>query len=315
MNARTSPRVSVVIPAFNAATFIHRTLESIRAQSFQEYEIVVVDDGSSDETAKVVDRFLTRYGLEGRCMRQSNRGIAGARNAGIREARTEYIALLDHDDLWYPNKLQAVMTIFATHPGVDLVCHNEHIAENGSVIRVSRNGPLTLNMYERLLFDGNALSPSATTFKREVALSLGGFREDPRFDTAEDYDFWLRLSRRGTLYFLGEVLGRYQVVDRAASRRIVYHYTNLEHVVQDHFETSFGAHAGFKQRMRLRRRLSALYRAAAGQLMGRGESPARQREFVMKMLRAFPFDAKNLGCATLWAIRRLRSRTTETVGA
>lgn len=311
MNACTPPRVSVVIPAFNAATFIHRTLESIRTQRFQEYEIVVVDDGSSDETANVVDRFLNRHGLEGRCLRQSNRGIAGARNAGIREARTKYIALLDHDDLWYPNKLRAVMAVFASHPGVDLVCHNEYIAENGSVVRVPRNGPLTPNMYERLLFDGNALSPSATTFKKEVALSLGGFREDPRFDTAEDYDFWLRLSRRGTLYFLDEVLGEYQVVERAASRRIVYHYTNLEHVVQDHFETSFGVHAGFTKRMRLRRRLSSLYRAAAGQLMAHSESPAQQQEFVMKMLRAFPFDSKNLGRATLWAIRRLRSRITE----
>lgn len=308
----TVPRVSVVIPAFNAAAFIERTLESVRAQRYLDYEIVVVDDGSSDGTADRVERFLDRHGLPGRCLRQANRGIAGARNAGMRAAGGDYIALLDHDDLWYPDKLAVVMAEFDRHPEADLICHNENITRDGRLVRVSRNGPLVPRMYERLLFVGNALSPSAATFKRTVALSIGGFREDPRFDTAEDYDFWLRMSRAGTLHFLDEVLGEYQVVERAASRRIVYHYTNIEHVVRDHFERAFGARAGWRDRLRLRRRLSALYRAAAAQLMGYGEFPAQQREFVVRMLRSFPFEPKNLGCAALWALRHLRPRTAET---
>lgn len=300
------PSVSVVIPAFNAATFIEGTLHSIRLQTYSDYEIVVVDDGSSDGTAAAVERYLEQYGLAGRCVRQNNKKIAGARNAGMRAARGVYIALLDHDDLWLPEKLSVVMREFTLHPKADLICHNENIICKGQLVRVSRNGPAVPNMYERLLLCGNVLSPSASVFRKDKALSIGGFRENPLFDTAEDYDFWMRLSQVARFHFIDRTLGEYQVVERAASRRIVYHHTNLENVLRDHFRTYFGDRPGPIARMRMRRRLSAVYRSAAGQLMDHDEFPARQREYVVKMLREFPLEPKNLARALLWTVGNAR---------
>lgn len=305
----------MVIPAYNAAAFIEQTLDSVREQDFRDYELVVVDDGSQDDTHAIVSRYLARHALTGRCVRQENRGIAGARNVGMRESRGTYVALLDHDDLWYPSKLRVVMEVLHRDPACDLVCHNEHIVRAGTIVRTSRNGPLVSRMYERLLFQGNALSPSATVFRREVALALGGFREAKQFDTAEDYDFWMRFSRVGRLVFVDQVLGAYQLVERRASRKIHYHYSNMEHVVRDHFATSFGTRARLWDRIRLARRLATLYRAAAGELMGYDESPEIQRTYIRRMMGTFPVDPKNLARAGQWLFRQFFPRTSTTARA
>lgn len=306
MRGGDTPLVSVVIPAYNAAEFIERTLDSVRAQTYDSWEVVVVDDGSADGTHEVVERYLKRYGLPGRCVRQENKKIAAARNAGMRAARGAYIALLDHDDVWYPEKLSAVMREFALHPDADLVCHNENIVKDGAVLRVSRNGPAVPRMYERLLFQGGALSPSASVFRRDKALVIGGFRENAEFNTVEDYDFWMRFSRGAKFYFIDQVLGEYQVVERAASRRVVYHHENMEAMLRDHFRSYFGKHPGVCGRVRIRRRLAVVYRSALGQLMDHGESPDRQREYVLRMLRAFPVEPKNLVRTLFWLLSCLR---------
>lgn len=311
MQSASSPTVSVVIPAYNAAGFIEKTLDSVRAQTYTDYEIIVVDDGSSDETSPVVERYFDRYTMRGQCIKQPNKKIAGARNAGIYAARGTFIALLDHDDIWYPEKLRAVMTQFEIHPDVDLICHNENIVKDGHCLRSTRRGPARENMYEWLLFSGNELSPSASVFKKEKALSIGGFRETSDFDTAEDYDFWIRLSKIARFHFMDEILGEYQVVDRAASRRIKYHHTNLENMLKDHFSTYCRSHTGVLSRMRIRKRLSAVYRSAASQLIAYREFPEQQRMYVVKMLREFPLDPRNVARALLWVVRSCRTTSLE----
>lgn len=308
MTVVAAPRVSVVIPAYNAAAFLERTLDSVRGQTYRDWELMIVDDGSSDDTHGVADRYLVRHGLPGRVVRQPNLRIAAARNAGLRAAHAPYVALLDHDDLWYPDKLAVVMAEFDRHPDVDLVCHHENIVRDGLVLRVSRNGPAGLRMYERLLFCGNALSPSASVFRRDRALAVGGFRENPEFNTVEDYDFWMRLSRVARFHFVDRVLGEYQVVERAASRRVEYHHGNMEAMLRDHFAAYFGERPGWIARLRIRRRLSVVYRSALSQLMGHGELPLAQRQYVRRMLVAFPLDPKNLVRAMQWALSSRRHR-------
>lgn len=296
----SAPAVSVVIPAYNAAAFIEKTLETVAAQTYRDFEVVVVDDGSTDGTHRVVETCLSGHGLPGRVLRQANKKIAGARNAGIAASAGDYIALLDHDDLWLPEKLAVVMAEFARHPEADLVCHDEEVVEDGRLVRITANGPAAPRMYERLLFGGNALSPSAAVFRREKALSVGGFREDPEFNTVEDYDFWMRLARAARFRFIPRVLGRYQLVERRASRSIVYHHTNLENLLNEHFQRLFGPRPGLTARFKMNRRLAAVYRSALGQLMAYSESPQAQREYAMKMMSAFPLDPKNAARALLW---------------
>lgn len=298
-----NPTVTVVIPAYNAAAFIEETLESVRAQTYADYELLVVDDGSSDGTYDVVIRYLQRTRLLGRCVRQENRGIAAARNAGLRAARGAFIALLDHDDLWDPEKLQVVMREFKRHPEVGLICCNERIVDDGRVVRTTRTGPAAARMYERLLFRGNLLAASTSVFRKEPALAIGGFREQPEFNTVEDYDFWMRFSQVATLHFIPDVLGTYQVRSRGASRRIVYHHRNLEHLLRDHFAAYFGNRPGPVASWRIRRRLSTVYRSAAGQLMASGEEPEQQRRYIQQMLQVYPFGWRNLMRALLWRLR------------
>lgn len=300
-----APRVSVVIPAWNAAAFIGKTLETVAAQTYADHEIIVVDDGSSDETKLVVDRFLLDRGLRGLCIRQENKKIAGARNTGIRAAAADLIAFLDHDDLWFPEKLARTLAEFDSFPDTDLVCHNENIVKDGALVRVSKNGPLVPNMYERLLFEGNALSPSAVTVRKSKLVEAGLFRENPEFNTVEDYDLWMRLAKIGRIRFLDDVLGEYQLVESAASNRIVYHNTNLEHLLRDHFNSI--PSPSIRTRARMRRRLGVMCRSAARLLLGQGDL-AGAGAYARRAAVECPWDWKNLAVAGLCAVKRLRGK-------
>jgi len=305
------PTVSVVIPAYNAAAFIETTLDSVRAQTYRDYEVVVVDDGSADATQRVVEQYLYRNNMPGRCIRQENKGIAGGRNTGMQVARGEFIALLDHDDHWYPQKLDIVMAEFDRRPGTDLICHEENIVRKGQILRKTSRSSAGIGTYEGLLFRGNPLSPSATVYKRDKALSIGGFRERKDFDTAEDYDFWMRFSRIARFHFIAQILGEYHIRESAASGRIEYHHSNLENVLQQHFVGYLGNSPDLISRLRRRRRISAVYRSAASQLMTYGGAAEAQRRYVVRMLRAFPFEPKNLARFVMWAIYRYHPSPTK----
>lgn len=292
------PRVSIVIPAWNAAAFIEKTLATVAAQTYVDFELLVVDDGSTDATKEIVDRFLKDKGLRGRCVKQENKKIAGARNTGIREASADLISFLDHDDLWFPNKLERVMAELDAHPEADLVCHQENVVKDGVFQHVTRNGPWVENMYESLLFDGNALSPSAVTVKKAKLFEAGLFREDPEFNTVEDYDLWMRLAKVCRMRFLDEVLGEYQLVERGASNKIVYHNTNLEHLLRDHFKGVPDAQG------RKRRRLGVMCRSAARLLMAQGDLAAAGG-YARRAVSESPWDWKNPATLALWAFKRL----------
>jgi glycosyltransferase involved in cell wall biosynthesis len=292
--------VTVVIPAYNAADFLGRTLDSVRSQTFDGYETIVVDDGSTDGTGDVAEAYFRRHAMQARVVRQTNRGVAAARNAGMRLATGTYIALLDADDLWYPDKLTAVMMEFERRPEADLICHDENVTRDGRVVRVSRRSRPSGDMYEALLFCGNILSPSATTIRREAALALGGFDERAEYQTVEDYDFWMRFSREWRLHCFNRVLGEYVLHEESASRRIVYHHVALERMLSDHLRVYRRSHSGIVARLRSRRRLAQVYRSAARQLIAHGEAAEDQRAFVARMLRTYPFQPRNVAVAVLW---------------
>lgn len=292
--------VSVVIPAYNAAAFIERTLDTVRAQTFDDHETIVVDDGSVDRTAEVVSAYFSKHGMNGRLLRQENRGQAAARNAGMRAARAGFVALLDADDLWDPEKLAVVMAEFGRQPEVDLICHNERITLGGKVVRVSDRRMPRGNVYDALLFGGNLLSPSATVIRRDSALAIGGFDERRDYISVEDYDFWMRFSRGRQIRFLNRVLGEYVLRDESSSRDIVGHHAALEGMLRQHFEAFLRSHSGPAARLRVRRRLARVYRSAARQLIAYGERRSDQHVFVRRMLRTYPFELRNLAVAALW---------------
>lgn len=230
-----SPFFSVVIPTYNCADLLNRALQSVRNQTFTDFEVLVVDNMSVDNTREVLESFkdlnIHRYEI------QNNGVIAASRNLGIKMARGQWVAFLDADDLWYPKKLEKVKVAIQQYPPAILVCHDEITVNNGISGKVLNYGPEAVNMYEKLLFTGNALSTSAVSVRRDVLNESGGFSEEAEFVTAEDYEFWIRLSRLGQFCFLGEVLGEYHLHGKNESSRIDRHARAVIAVVNKHLES------------------------------------------------------------------------------
>jgi glycosyltransferase involved in cell wall biosynthesis len=195
------PRVSVIIPTYNRAALVAEAVASVLAQTCQDFELLVVDDGSTDGTAQT----LTAFGDQVTLLRQpSRRGVAAARNRGIAAARGEWLAFLDSDDLWLPEKLARQLALLAAHPELRL-CQTEEIWVRRGV-RV--NKPLTHRMAGGDLFLPSLrrclVSPSAAILHRRLVEEHGGFDED--LPAAEDYDLWLRLTWRYPVGLLPEPL-------------------------------------------------------------------------------------------------------------
>jgi len=286
---KRGPAVSVVIPAYNAATFITKTLETVHGQTNWDWELIVVDDGSRDGTAAVVTAFMEREGIQGRCITQPNRGIAGARNTGIREATGDYVAFLDHDDIWHPAKLDRALAVLESDPSIGVVCHDEHVVSRGTVVATNRQGPYAEDVQADLLLKGNSLSPSATVVRRALLDQVGGFREGREFHTVEDYDLWIRLSRLTRFQRLREVLGEYVQRDTSAIRDVDAHYRNMIDMVGGHIRERFGPASPWPVRWRIRRMLGRLHCSAALAVMKSGRNPSARWRHLRTALREWPF--------------------------
>ena len=202
------PSVSVVIPTYNHAQFLGVALASVRAQTVTDWECIVVNNFSADDTEGVVAEFGdTRI----RLVNFSNHGvIAASRNHGIALSQSEFVAFLDSDDAWAPDKLQICLEKLAS--GFDLVCHAERwVHENGHVREVVY-GPERRAAFDNLLFKGNCISTSAVVVRRDWLARAGGFDERAEFITAEDYHLWLKLAKAGArIGFVAEMLGIYRI--------------------------------------------------------------------------------------------------------
>lgn len=228
------PKVSVIIPAHNHAHFLRRTLNSVKGQTYDDYEVIVVDNGSTDNTREAIESFgwdRVRY------FYQNDTGsAAGPRNTGIRASRGSFVAFLDSDDIWYRDKLERVMGLFKNDPDIGLVCNDEFVTKEGNVISRLRYGPYEKDMYEKLLFSGNRLSGSGTTVKKDFLLKAGCFDESRSFVHVEDYELWLRLARIGCrFFFLNEPLGEYTLHDKNLSYDVTTQMRNLRNVICAHY--------------------------------------------------------------------------------
>ena len=173
---RGNVTVSVIIPAYNAEPFLARTLASVFNQTHPPTEVIVVDDGSADGTSKVA----LNYPVKLIC--QKNGGPAKARNAGILAATGEWIAFLDHDDSWYPEKLETQISLIG--PDVAAIC-----TPNTSVRHAVT--------FEEMFWRNHGGSPSSSLISREVLLKLGLFNDDARIKGVDDYNFWLKFVWAG----------------------------------------------------------------------------------------------------------------------
>jgi len=190
----TPPKVSVVIPAYNAAWSVGRAIESVLAQGFRDFELIVVDDGSTDSTAAV----LSHFGDELRVLSKTNGGLSSARNAGIQASRGSYVAFLDADDWWLPDKLERQVALMRSRPELAFCSTAARIeGPNGESLGEWRCGGDTGAALEAI-FAVNAFvagSGSAVFARRDALDRAGGF--DESLHSLEDIDMWMRLAAVG----------------------------------------------------------------------------------------------------------------------
>lgn len=209
--------VSTIIPAFNAEAYIGETLASALAQTHQDHEIIVVDDGSTDATADLVSSFGERV----RLIRQQNAGPAAARNNGARNSNGEWLAFLDADDLWSPMKLNAQLNRSAETGARLIYTNRENIGYTDHVSRYQSDGVDLLegDVYEDLLL-GNFITLSSALIDKNVFLQLEGFCEDRELIAVEDWDLWLRTSACYAVALCSEPLVQYRFHQTGISRNV-----------------------------------------------------------------------------------------------
>ena len=194
------PQVSVIIPTYNRAPLVEEAIRSALAQDFKDFELVVVDDGSTDGTRQTLKRYADSIAI----LHQENRGVSSARNAGIKHSQGAYISFLDSDDLWLPGKLSTQVSFFETHPQA-LICQTEEIWLRKGV----RVNPRKVHKkYSGEIFEHCLslcrVSPSSAMIRRTLFDEVGLFDED--LPACEDYDLWLRVACRHPIYLIDEPL-------------------------------------------------------------------------------------------------------------
>lgn len=210
------PTISVIIPTYNSSAYIVRTLDTVLSQTVLPDEIVIVDDGSTDNTVQTIKDYKEKNKdiLENiYVFRQENMGAGAARNRAIEEATGEWIAFLDSDDLWDSHKLEIVAEAIYNHPEVNMIAHDEYSVqekdlENKTLCSLHENYKPDEDLFLQL-YRGNIFSTSCMVVKKEILLKAGGF--DVTLKSAQDYDMWIRCGLYGKLYFIDKALETYVI--------------------------------------------------------------------------------------------------------
>lgn len=209
--------VTTIIPAYNAAAYVRETIESALAQTHRDQEVIVVDDGSTDGTWEI----LQSYGDAIQAVRQPNGGVGLARNQAARIARGEWLAFLDADDLWLPNKLERQLEE-AGRTGAALIYTNRENFGSCETVSTVQSDAVTLHagdIFEPLLL-GNFITLSSVMLSRQAFQAAGGFEEARHLAAVADWDLWCRVAATQTAAVCREPLTRYRRHPEGMSRSV-----------------------------------------------------------------------------------------------
>ncbi len=220
-------KVSVIIPTFNCAAYLAQTINSVLNQTYGNYELIIVDDGSKDDTRQLIDSLMKKNSGKIRYLYQDNQGVSVARNRGMAEAQGEFIAFLDSDDWWAPQKLAKQMSMFQSDRSLDIIFTNAHIFKNGKVqgtyVRDTDKNQMGEDIYYHLLLR-NFVVFSSIAVKRSAAEEVGPFEKG--MISAQDTDWLLRVVRSHKTGYIDECLVTYQVRSDSLSRFMSIRFQN-----------------------------------------------------------------------------------------
>lgn len=295
MRVPTMPEVSVIVPAYNAEHTLEATLDSILAQTFTDFEVLVVDDGSSDSTARIA----SDAGPPVTCLSKPNGGVASARNHGLATARGRYIAFLDADDLWEPEKLARQVELLRTRTDVG-ACFTATRVVDLELRPLSTIPARDFDDFcEALLLYSVVISGSCSSamVRAELAAAVGEF--DPAFSQCADWDYWLRVSCRGRFAAIDQPLVRYRTAAGNMSSDIGLLESDTFAVLDKFFNSAVG-----RRYDGLRRRCySNHWMILSGSYLHAGQPLAAVR-CLLHGLRLYPPNARRpLGLPIRWSRR------------
>ena len=195
----TTPLISVIIPTYNRGWILREAIESVLAQDYDKFELIVVDDGSTDDTADILAAYNGITVLE-----QPNLGVSAARNKGVSHSRGTYIAFLDSDDVWLPQKLAAQVDFFRKSPDVFICQTQETWVRSGRRVNAGQRHQKQSGMFFERSLERCLVSPSAVMMKKRFFEAMGGF--DENLPACEDYDLWLRINAHYPIYLIDQPL-------------------------------------------------------------------------------------------------------------
>lgn len=284
------PLISVVIPSYNAARFVNQAIDSVIQQTYSPVEIIVVDDGSTDDTAQRLGELGDRI----RYIHQANGGLSKARNRGIREARGEFVAFLDADDKWLPEKLQKQWEKLQADPDLKFVHTDvfDLIETTGEVVHEDRNGRRFTGDCYLEFFEGNVIIPSSVLVARSCLDRMGNFDEAIRGASTQDMDLCLRIARHHRFGYIDEPLVLYRMHPDNASRNrrmmLEDEYFVLAKALRD--DPKLAGRLGVRK---VRDRMSKLAFGAGYANIDLGDLP-RARRYLRAALGYAPFAPRTL---------------------
>jgi glycosyltransferase involved in cell wall biosynthesis len=282
------PRVSVIVPAYNAARYLRNAIDSVVGQTYADWELIIVDDGSTDGTRALVRSYIAAQGDKLRYVFQTNRGLPAARNAGIRESQGEFIAILDADDMWLPSRLKRGVEVMDRAPDVGLV-HSKvaRINVDGDIVsyldfpKKYQAGKIAVDIFVRR---ANILCPTVLFRKRCLDVT-GSFDETMR--ATEDRDLWFRIAEHYNVAYIDEVLAHWRLTpgsmtsdpDRMLKGQLVF--------VNKHYKRRA---CGW---VTLQRALAQIYREQGDCYFSRGQLATALRHYLRSVLHN-PVHPKNV---------------------
>lgn len=280
------PRVSVVMPTYNCARWIGEALDSVLAQTLPPAEVIVVDDGSADNTAEVIEPYRAR-GV--RYIRQENSGVASARNRAIAESHGELVAFLDADDIWHPRKLELQAAVLASRPDLGLLGTTCFDPEADAPPLESLEPPPLMILPWRSLVVKNYLCTSSILARRSAIDSVGEGPFDPCLQGPEDHDLWIRIAEKWQVARMEVQLTGYRSVPGSLGKQPTKMEAGMMRILQKvQSREAWKLHGNGP----LRRRAKAYVQCSSAYLYGMA---GNQRQAIGKLLRSMgtypmPFD-------------------------
>jgi len=267
--------VSIIMPAYNAEKYIAASIESVLAQTYSAWELTVVDDGSTDRTATVVQEFVRRDPRI-KYVFQENGRLGKARNTGVRNSTGPLVAFLDSDDLWMPTKLEAQTRAMAEN-NADVVYSKSYVFRDESIYNETETlkspaGKFSGPDFFDFLVCQNQIPVLTVLLKRSALDRIGLFEEGEAYHGCEDYDLWLRLARAGFVFYgMSDVLARYRRHEKAMTAIHSNIFKPMLLIVRRYIDQS-----GLSESER-QKRLTGLYRELIAALIDEGKiSEAKQ---------------------------------------